>query len=205
VDNVGGIAWEADRMKTLAAMFALALVLAACATGPDNGKASATANPDSFLAAPTSVRAQAAINDAKGAAIGLASFAEDRVGVRVDVRVRGLIPGLHGIHVHAVGKCEGPAFATAGAHFNPNQKQHGGLNPAGPHAGDLGNIEVKADGTGTLSFSTPLLSLAPGASQSVLSGGGLAVVIHAQPDDDKTDPSGNSGDRVACGVVKALG
>ena len=192
-------------MKTLAAMSALALLIAACATGPDNGKASATANPDSFLAAPTNVRAQAAINDARGAAIGLASFAEDRVGVRVDVRVRGLTPGLHGIHVHAVGKCDGPAFTTAGAHFNPNQKQHGGLNPAGPHAGDLGNIEVKADGTGALSFVTPLLSLAPGASQSVLSGGGLAVVIHAQPDDDKTDPSGNSGDRIACGVVKPLG
>ncbi len=192
-------------MKTLAALFALALILAACATGPENGKSSATANPDSFIAAPTNVRAQAPIADAKGAAVGLASFAEERVGVRVDVRVRGLAPGLHGIHVHAVGKCEPPAFTTAGGHFNPSQKQHGALNPSGLHAGDLGNIEVKSDGTGTLSFLTPLLSLAPGASQSVLSSGGLSVVIHAQPDDEKTDPSGNSGDRVACGVVKGLG
>ncbi len=192
-------------MKTLAAMFVIALAFAACATGPDNGKSSATANPDPFIAAPTNVHAQAAINDAKGVAVGLASFAEERTGVRVDVRVRGLAPGLHGIHVHAVGKCEAPAFTTAGGHFNPNGKQHGELNPAGPHAGDLGNIEVKADGAGTLVFVSPLLSLAPGASASVLSSGGLALVIHAQADDEKTDPSGNSGDRVACGVIKALG
>jgi Cu-Zn family superoxide dismutase len=182
----------------------LAALLAACYAGPENGRSSATANPESFLAAPSAERAQAAILDGKGSPIGTAAAFEDRVGVRVDVKVTALSEGLHGVHVHAVGKCEGAAFTTAGGHFNPAGKKHGHLVADGPHAGDLGNLEVGKDGTGSASFYTPLLSTGPGNPNSVLLSGGLAIVVHAGPDDEKTDPSGNSGDRVGCGVFKRV-
>lgn len=179
------------------------LLAAACYAGPANAKASATQDASSFLAAPTSPRATAALADKDGRAVGLAEFREDRVGVRVDVKATSLPEGRHGIHVHAVGKCEGPAFASAGGHFNPAGRVHGSKSTNGPHAGDLGNIEVKGDGTGVMSVLNHHLSLAPGAAQSVLSAGGLAIVIHAAADDESTDPAGNSGDRIACGVIKA--
>ena len=139
-----------------------------------------------------------------GKAVGSATLSEDRIGLRVELRVVGLPEGLHGVHVHTVGKCEGPEFTTAGAHFNPAGKVHGTLSTNGPHAGDLGNLEVKKDGTGLLSVTTPHLSLVPGASTNVAASGGLAIVVHAQADDEKTDPTGNSGARIACGVIKAL-
>ena len=187
-----------------AALLAAGLLAAACGGGPSSGKSSATQDPSSFLAAPTNQRAQAGLLDKDGKGVGSATFAEDRVGLRVELRVVGLSEGLHGVHVHAVGKCEGPEFTTAGGHFNPAGKVHGTLSTNGPHAGDLGNIEVKKDGTGILSVVTPHLSLVPGASTNVAGSGGLAIVVHAQPDDEKTDPSGNSGARIACGVIKAL-
>ncbi|MBI3522049.1 MAG: superoxide dismutase family protein [Chloroflexi bacterium] len=184
---------------------ALVLLLAACTGGPESGKASATPNTDRFAAAPTNQRAQASLADGTGRSVGLVTFSEDRVGVRVDISVLGLPPGTHGWHVHAVGKCDGPAFTTAGAHYNPNNRTHGELSPTGPHAGDLGNFVVNSDGRGSGTFVTPLLSLAPGSPYSVSAAGGLAVVIHANADDERTDPSGNSGDRIACGVIKVIG
>ncbi|HVE67485.1 MAG TPA: superoxide dismutase family protein [Solirubrobacteraceae bacterium] len=191
-------------LRHILPLVALALASAACYAGPANAKSSATQDPSSFLAAPTSRGAMAAIADSGGKTFGTAEFHEDRFGVRVDVRVIGMAPGRHGIHVHAVGKCEGPAFASAAGHFNPAGRVHGSKSSNGPHAGDLGSLEVKADGTGSLSVITPHLSLAPGAPQSVLLTGGLAVVIHANEDDELTDPAGNSGDRIACGVIKAV-
>jgi len=189
-----------QRLAALAVVCALAL---ACTGGPESGKSTATSDPSSFLAAPTARVAQAGFLDAAGKTAGFIEFREDRVGVHIAMKVLSLPPGKHGVHVHAVGKCDPPAFTTAGGHFNPANKKHGYATSGGPHAGDLGNIEVKQDGTGQLAFLTPHLSLAPGASNSPLVGGGLAVVIHADVDDDKTDPSGNSGARIACGLVKA--
>lgn len=187
-----------------AAILAAGLLAAACGGGPASGKSSATQDPSSFLAAQTNQRAQAGLLDKDGKSVGSASFAEDRVGLRVELRVVGLPEGKHGVHIHATGKCEGPEFTTAGGHFNPAAKVHGTLGTSGPHAGDLGNLEVKKDGTGLLSVVTPQLSLAPGASTNVAASGGLAIVVHAQADDEKTDPTGNSGARIACGVIKAL-
>ena len=187
-----------------AAILAAGLLAAACGGGPASGKSSATQDPSSFLAAQTNQRAQAGLLGKDGKGAGSASFAEDRVGVRVELRVVGLQEGKHGVHVHAVGKCEGPEFTTAGGHFNPAAKVHGTLSTSGPHAGDLGTLEVKKDGTGLLSVVTPHLSLAPGASSNIAGAGGLAIVVHAQADDEKTDPSGNSGARIACGIIKAL-
>ena len=105
------------------------------------------------------------------------------------------------MHIHAVGRCEGPAFATAGGHFNPTAAQHGLSNPLGPHAGDLPVLFVTADGSGTVATVTPLVSLADGVLNSLFDADGSALVIHAANDDHMTDPTGGSGDRIACGVI----
>ena len=115
--------------------------------------------------------------------------------------VEKLPPGTHGIHIHTVGKCEGPAFTTAGGHFNPDAKKHGKDNPDGMHAGDLLNIEVGADGTGNANLRAMNVTLGDGPN-SLFHDGGTALVIHATADDYKTDPSGNSGARIACGVIE---
>lgn len=192
-------------MKAAAIAAALAVVLGACATTAQNGRVPGSPSADTYLEAPFAVRAQAALADTKGGPIGLVTLTEVRQGVRVDLRMSGLTPGKHGVHFHAVGKCDPPDFTTAGGHFNPDGHQHGVLNPNGPHAGDLPNIVIGADGHGTLVAITPGVNLEPGSASSLLSGGGVSIVVHQDPDDEKTDPSGNSGTRVACGIVKKIG
>lgn len=190
-------------IRAAAAAIALSgLVAMACSGGGTPGVASATPNADAFDESPTSVVANAAITDPQGKIVGLASFRETRLGVRVELKVTGMPPGTHGAHIHAVGKCEGPEFASAGGHFNINDKVHGVPGATTAHAGDLPNLEVAASGLGTLLFYSPHLSLNRAASNGLGFGGGTAVVIHAQPDDYKTQPAGNSAARIACGVVK---
>lgn len=146
--------------------------------------------------------AAASLIDAKGKQVGTAQFTEKKGGVEVTVKVSGLAPGKHGFHLHEKGTCDPPGFSTAGAHFNPFGKHHGSRNPSGKHAGDLPNLEVKQDGTAELTALAEEVSLGSGAG-SLLRKGGTALVIHAGPDDEKSDPTGNSGDRIACGVVVA--
>jgi superoxide dismutase, Cu-Zn family len=110
--------------------------------------------------------------------------------------------GTHGIHIHTVGKCEGRAFTSAGAHFNPTSKKHGKDNSEGPHGGDLLNIEVAAEGNGKTGLSDPNVTLG-GDRNSLLQDAGSALVIHEKANDYKTDPAGNSGARIACGVIRA--
>jgi superoxide dismutase, Cu-Zn family len=146
--------------------------------------------------------ATAALKDANGRAVGNVLFTAVGGGaVRMQVWAGGLPPGTHGIHIHAVGKCE-PDFAAAGAHFNPAGRKHGMHNPDGAHAGDLPNLVIGADGNGSLDYVAPAFSLAAGGS-SLLDADGSAVVIHANADDEITDPTGNSGGRIACGAVMA--
>lgn len=194
-------------VRRAGALALVAVLVTACGAGspgPASGKSSATQDPSSFLAAASNQRAQAGLINKDGSTIGTAAFFEDRVGVRVDLRVTGMTEGLHGVHIHAFGRCEPPEFASAGGHYNPLGKVHGNLSTNGPHAGDLGNLQVGSDGKGFLSRTTPHLSLAPGAATNFAAAGGLSVVLHAGPDDDKTDPAGNSGGRVACGLIKLL-
>jgi superoxide dismutase, Cu-Zn family len=144
---------------------------------------------------------RAQLKDAQAKVVGTATLSEVPGGVRVTLRVNGLKPGEHGFHIHAVGKCEPPDFMSAGGHFNPYGKHHGLANPAGPHAGDFPNLEVGADGTGSLDTIDSLVTLKEGA-YSLIQPGGTSLIIHADPDDEKTDPAGNSGARVACGRIE---
>ena len=146
--------------------------------------------------------ASATLQSASGAAAGSATFSQVADGVRVVARFQGLPPGVHGIHVHAVGRCDAPDFMSAGGHFNPTGKKHGLKGSDGGHAGDLSNLTIAADGTGSIDSIARGATLGAG-SAAVLGGNGTALVVHASADDEITDPTGNSGGRIACGVLAA--
>ena len=147
--------------------------------------------------------AHAELKNAEGAKIGTAKFTPTATGVKVSVKVSQLTPGEHGIHIHTVGKCEAPGFTTAGGHFNPTSAHHGAKNSQDPHPhlGDLENLNVGQNGKASATFTINGATLADGQN-SLFHEGGTALVIHAKADDMMSDPSGNSGDRIACGVIE---
>jgi Cu-Zn family superoxide dismutase len=150
--------------------------------------------------------ARATLRDVTGGAVGWARFTEDAAGtLHASVHVEGLSPGLHGIHIHAIGTCS-PTFAAAGGHFNPTGAAHGLDSPTGPHAGDWPNLVVNGAGVGHLDARSDRATLSDGPL-SILDADGSAIVIHANPDDQVTDSGpfgpGNSGARIACGVIEA--
>jgi superoxide dismutase, Cu-Zn family len=144
--------------------------------------------------------ARAVLKNAKGDRVGMALFVADGGQVTISLRVHDLPPGKHAFHVHAAGKCDPPDFTSAGPHFNPTGKKHGLKNPEGHHLGDLPNVEVGADGKGEAKATLTGASLAEGPL-SLFGPQGTAVVIHEKADDEMTDPAGNAGPRIACGVV----
>jgi len=166
-------------------LVAMALLLGACA---------------GTMAEKEPLSARATLKDKDGREVGVATLIQTDEGVRIAVTGYRLPPGTHGLHIHASGLCEPPEFTSAGGHFNPTGKQHGRLNPAGPHAGDLPNLVVAPSGEGGIAITTKAVTLGPGPA-SLLEGKGTSIVIHAAADDEKTDPTGNSGARLACGVI----
>jgi superoxide dismutase, Cu-Zn family len=145
--------------------------------------------------------AKAVLKNAEGAEVGVATLTEGSKGVIIKLTLKGLPPGEKAFHIHAVGKCE-PPFTSAGGHFNPDNKKHGKMAEGGAHAGDMPNLNVPASGSLDVDVTNDAVTLAKGKPNSVFKDGGTALVIHAKADDYKTDPAGNAGDRIACGVIE---
>lgn len=182
---------------------AIPALLAGCdapqtSTGTPEGADSvreATATGSDAMAKQSAV---AVLQTAEGKPAGQATATVTDGRVMLALRTEGLPPGEHGVHVHMTGKCDAPKFESAGAHWNPGDAQHGLENPAGQHAGDMPNLVVGEDGRAVFSY-----ELKGATFDGLLDSDGSAMLIHASADDQKTDPSGNSGDRIACGVFKA--
>ena len=142
------------------------------------------------------------LKDAKGTSVGTATIKPSGKGVEVKLDVKNLPPGDHALHFHQNAKCDPPDFKSAGPHFNPDQKEHGFLNPKGHHNGDMANFTVEANGTAKTTIKDGDVVLGTGSEpNSLFANGGTALMVHAKADDMKTDPAGNAGDRIACGVI----
>jgi Cu-Zn family superoxide dismutase len=140
------------------------------------------------------------LKDAKGGTVGTAKLTPANPGVKIKLEVANLTAGEHTFHIHQNAKCDAPDFKSAGPHFNPAGKKHGMNNPDGRHNGDMANFKVGKNGKGKATIINTDVTLDDGAN-SVFANGGTALMIHAKPDDLKTDPAGNAGDRIACGVI----
>ena len=178
---------------------ALGALLAGCTSGTDGNDSPAPPN-EANIAAEADAPLRAELRDPDGAVLARATLSRQGDGVRVLLEAAGLGAGTYGAHVHMTGRCDAPDFASAGGHWNPTEHQHGHDNPQGAHLGDLPNLVVAADGTGAISFDIAGATLR-GGGNAVLDEDGAAVIVHADPDDYRTDPSGNSGARIACGAV----
>ncbi len=195
---------------TVATLAASALALSACSREPaaDNvviandmgAEADMAAANDMMTGNAAAAMQSASLIGADRSPMGNVAASEGPGGVTIAVSATGLPAGTHGIHLHEKGLCEGPKFTSAGAHWNPGMKEHGRDNPQGAHLGDLANLEVGADGSGSANFTVAGAMMTSGAPM-LADADGTALVIHAKPDDYKTDPSGDSGDRIACAVI----
>ena len=190
------------RLPLIAAVSIAALISACQKPQEPAANEMAAANDTSAMneAAPGAAMQPAQLLDGAGKAIGQVEMSEDANGVTLKVTAAGLPAGTHGVHLHEKGMCEGPKFESAGAHWNPAGKQHGRDNPMGAHLGDLANMEA-ADGA-EASSTYLVAGVTMGGTQNALADAdGTSLVVHAKADDYKTDPSGNSGDRIACAVI----
>lgn len=179
---------RSEAMTALALTSAALFFLPACVQAAHHPQGEAHAGAD--------------IIDGQGQGTGLATLIQHPDGIHVEVAAERLSAGVHAVHIHEVGTCTGPDFASAGGHWNPADKQHGHENPAGAHMGDLPNMTVGANGKGVIN-AVIKGAMIKGGTDPLLDADGAAVVIHASADDYRTDPTGNAGGRLACGVIQA--
>lgn len=191
-----------NRLYLAAAVSAAALVSACQKPAEPAANDMAAANEPALAneAAPGAATQPAQLVDADGKAIGTVEMSEDSNGVTLKVTAAGLPAGTHGVHLHEKGICEGPKFESAGPHWNPASKQHGRDNPMGSHLGDLANVNASDGAEASGTFLVPGVTM-NGATNALADADGTSLAVHAKADDYKTDPSGNSGDRVACAVL----
>ncbi|MBD7985754.1 superoxide dismutase family protein [Sporosarcina sp. Sa2YVA2] len=196
------------KWKLLSVLFTCTLVFAACAdekndsatvTDKSNGN---NGNPDSQSEEDTLPSVTVQMMDSSGKSLGTVQLTEEEDALRIMVDAHDLPEGSHGFHFHEKGVCEAPDFESTGGHFNPTEASHGLDSEGGPHAGDLPNLVVGADGEVKEEFFVQNLTLKNDDENSLFQDGGTALVIHADSDDGKTQPSGDSGDRIACGIVE---
>jgi Cu-Zn family superoxide dismutase len=173
--------------RQLGALVVLVTLIPACRTGASRG--------DEIRSATAEMRSPS------GRRYGTLSLETSPAGVRIDGALTGLPAGLHGIHFHQVGRCDPPDFSSAGPHLNPAAAEHGLENPRGPHAGDLPNVEANSAGQMVVDIASSRVALRSDRANGLFDADGSALVLHAAPDDQRTDPAGNSGERIACGVI----
>ena len=190
------------RIYLVAAVSAVALISACQKPAEPAANDMATANDMGAMneAAPAATAQSAQLMDADGKAIGTVEMSEDASGLTLKVTAAGLPAGTHGVHLHEKGMCEGPKFESAGAHWNPMTKQHGRDNPMGAHLGDLANMDATDGAEATSTYQVAGVTMG-GTGNALADADGTSLVVHAKADDYKTDPSGNSGDRIACAVL----
>jgi Cu-Zn family superoxide dismutase len=176
-----------------------ALLLAACTAGDDVTNDTAVADSPAAATVPDP-SLMTTIRDASGRELGVLSLTDVTGGIAVSGRLTGLPPGEHAMHLHMAGRCDPPTFDSAGEHWNPTSRQHGTENPEGPHLGDMPNVSVGTDSAVSIQAVTAGGSLR-GTTNMLLDTDGAAVIIHASRDDNRTDPAGGAGARLACGVV----
>lgn len=192
-----------NKIKTVLFVIGCLVFITACQENPrvDRGSEDVTNAPSKEVVAEDIPSVEVELMDREGVSVGMAFLKELDKGVEIVVEASHLPEGLHGFHVHENGVCDTPTFETAGGHFNPTDKEHGFDNPKGPHAGDVHNLDVQADGSVQQTFYNEAVTLKQGKANSLMHEAGTSLIIHADPDDYVSQPAGNAGDRIACGVI----
>lgn len=183
-------------------MMLMALVMGACGSEENSQDSEVESGNVSDHTEEISEEVTVTLKNNEDDNIGSAVLQEIDEGVRIKVDATHLTPGQHGFHIHETGSCEAPDFESAGGHFNPTDDDHGVESDNGPHAGDLPNIDVEENGEISDEFLAENVTLETGKDNSLLDEDGTALIIHADPDDNKSQPAGDAGDRIACGVIE---